>query len=34
MDWNVFYSGLCSIRRTGTVSLVDCRVYGGLELGL
>ena len=34
MDCNVFYSGLSSIRRTGTVSLVDCRVYGGLELGL
>ena len=34
MDWNVFYSGLWSIRRTCTVSLVDCRVCGGLEVGL
>ena len=34
MDLNVFYSGLCSIRGTGTRSVVDCRVYGGSVLGL
>ena len=25
---------ICSIRRTGTGSVVDCRVYGGLEHGV
>ena len=34
-DWILgVYKGLQSIRRTSTESVKDCRVYGGLELGL
>ena len=38
--WTVKYTedcicrGMESIRRTGTVYVVDCRVYGGIVLGL
>ena len=30
-DWHSVYGGRQSIQMAGTGSVVDCRVYGGLE---
>ena len=34
MDWYLVYIGLYIIGMTGTGSVVDCELYGGLALGL